>query len=127
MIAWASAYSLLDNLPNAHVKHFAGVLHAARTSARVEVKVGQVLQIDTPPIDGRRPALGIVGFRPPDGYATVLVPVDRSDNNNGYRAVRVGSVDIGGISRDRLDYCYERRCVDLMGEWRFIVSVVVTR
>jgi hypothetical protein len=36
-------------------------------------------------------------------------------------------VDIGGISRDRLDYCYRRGCVDLVGEQPFIVSVVVTR
>lgn len=93
----------------------------------VELKVGQVVQIEVPSVGGRRPALQIVRYDPRAGYEGVLVPSSRSPQNDRYRAVGVGRVDIGGVSQDVLDHC--RRiggCVDLMGDVHYVVSVLVT-
>lgn len=94
----------------------------------VELTVGRVVQINVPSAGVRRPNLQIVGYEPRVGYEGVLVPEDRSAENNRYRAEGVGRVDIGGVRQEVLDHCRKiGGCVDLFGEVHYVVSVVVTR
>jgi len=107
---------------SSNVTRFTGRL-GGDTDSTVEVKVGRIVQIDVIPVGGRRPALSVTGFSPRDGYEGVVVPVTRNLDNNRYRAVGVGRVEIGGVPRLVLDRC---PCIDLFGETHFVVSVIVS-
>jgi hypothetical protein len=108
---------------SSNVTRFTGRLDG-NTDSTVEVKVGRIVQIDAIPVGGLRPALFVTVWNDRDGYGGVVVPVTRNLGNNRYRAVGVGRVEIGGVSRQELDRC--RRCTDLVGEFHFVVSVIVS-
>lgn len=107
---------------SSNVTRFTGRLDGDPGST-VEVKVGQVVQIDVLPVGGRRPALAVTEFNDRDGYTGVVVPVTREVDNNQYRAVGVGRVKIEGVPRQVLDRC---PCIDLVGEYHFVVSIIVS-
>ncbi len=85
--------------------------------------MGRIVQIDVIPVGGGRPELSVTVFNDRDGYGGVVVPVTTKPGNNRYRAVGVGRVEIGGVPRQVLDRC---PCIDLVGEYHFVVSIIVS-